>query len=443
MLGVEDGLDVGGVLGVRHLQIDSHGVQSLGGSVVVGEAGGGADDLVGLLGAAGGEGAGLGDDLGALFRDAPVDEVGGSLSLGRIHVDGQSGHGAQGGAGGSVGGVGVLDHAPVERGVGLGHVGLQGGDEPAAHGQHGALLVLESGRVVQGGGLQVAVVHADAVVLLRQHQVVGGLHEVIGAVHDGVLAVQDGEQGHAGTPGVVVGAVDLGVALAAGHLAGQSVILLHGQVVGGVGHAGGVEQVLVVEQDPEVIAEGHGVEVAVVGGQLLDGAAEIGGVAGQHVVHRGQVVQVDQVGVAGDVLDGQHVDVGSAGQLGGQNGHVIGRAQVQHLDGDVLMAGHIAVGHGLPVCGGLLVPDGPDQVGGAFRSGTGCGRGSRGGSGGGAGIAAAAGSKRSSAGNNGAGLQERTAGNLSHGVCLLEIFFFFFKTGGPHVLHAPASLPIL
>src|SRR5699024_8603918 len=136
---------------------------------------------------------------------------------------------------------------------------------------------------------------------------------------------------------------------------------------------------------------GHGVEVAVVGGQLLDGAAEIGGVAGQHVVHRGQVVQVDQVGVAGDVLDGQHVDVGSAGQLGGQNGHVIGRAQVQHLDGDVLMAGHIAVGHGLPVCGGLLVPDGPDQVGGAFRSGTGCGRGSRGGSGGGAGIAAAAG----------------------------------------------------
>ena len=46
-------------------------------------------------------------------------------------------------------------------------------------------------------------------------------------------------------------------------------------------------------------------------------------------------------------------------------------------------------------------------------------------------------------GNNGAGLQERTAGNLSHGVCLLEIFFFFFKTGGPHDLHAPASLPIL
>ena len=88
MLGVEDGLDVGGVLGVRHLQVDGHSVQSLGGSVVVGEAGGGADDLVGLLGAAGGEGAGLGDDLGALFRDAPVDEVGGSLSLGRIHVDG-------------------------------------------------------------------------------------------------------------------------------------------------------------------------------------------------------------------------------------------------------------------------------------------------------------------------------------------------------------------
>ena len=55
---------------------------------------------------------------------------------------------------------------------------------------------------------------------------------------------------------------------------------------------GSVEQVLVVVQHPEVAAERHGVEVAVIGGQLLDGAVEITGIAGQHLVQGLEVVPV-------------------------------------------------------------------------------------------------------------------------------------------------------
>ena len=209
---------------------------------------------------------------------------------------------------------------------------------------------------MQRRGLEVAVVHADAVLLLGNDHIVGGLHEVVGAVDDGVFAVQNGEQRSGRAPGVVVAAIDLGVAGAAGHLACQSIVIFHRQVIGGILHTGLIEQILVVVQHPEVAAEGHGVEVAVVGGQLLDGAVEIAGIAGQHLVQGLEVVQIDQVCVAGDILDGHDIQIGAAGQLGSQNGHVIAGAQIHHLDGHVLVACHVAVGHGLPVGSGLLIP---------------------------------------------------------------------------------------
>ena len=160
---------------------------------------------------------------------------------------------------------------------------------------------------MQRGGLEVAVVHADAVLLLGNDHIVGGLHEVVGAVDDGVLAIQNGEQRSGGAPSVVVAAIDLGIAGAAGHLAGQSIVILQRQVVGGILHTGSVEQILIVVQHPEVAAEGHGVEVAVIGSQLLDGAVEIAGVAGQHLVQGLEVIQIDEVCVAGNILDGHDI----------------------------------------------------------------------------------------------------------------------------------------
>lgn len=160
--------------------------------------------------------------LCALLGDTPVDEVGSGLCLGRIRVDGQAGHSAQRRTSLCTGGVRVLDDAPVELGLGILHVSFQRGDEPAAHVDHCALLVLKGCGVVQRRGLEVAVVHADAVLLLGNDHIVGGLHEVVGAVDDGVFAVQNGEQRSGRAPGVVVAAIDLGVAGAAGHLAGRA-----------------------------------------------------------------------------------------------------------------------------------------------------------------------------------------------------------------------------
>ena len=269
---------------------------------------------------------------------------------------------------------------------------------------------------MQRRGLEVAVVHADAVLLLGNDHIVGGFHEVVGAIDDGVLAVQNGEQRSGGAPGVVVAAVDLGVAGAAGHLAGQSVVILQRQVVGGVLHTGSIKQILVVVQHPEVAAEGHGVEVAVIGGQLLDGAVEIAGITGQHLIQRLEVVQIDQVCVAGDILDGHDIQIGAAGQLGSQNGHVIAGAQIHHLDGHVLVACHVAVGHGLPVGGGLLIPHRPLQGNRACGCGCSGGTGSGGSSGGACGRAAAGAQGNSSAAGCGSG-KERTTRDLFHKSC--------------------------
>ena len=419
MLGVQDGLNIRCVLGVGHFQIDVGGGQCIHGIAVLGEALGGLDDLGGSIGAAGREGTGLGDGLCALFGDTPVDEVGSGLCLGGIGVDGQTGHSAQRRTSLCTGGVRVLDDAPVELGLGILHVSFQRGNEPAAHVDHCALLVLKGCGVVQRRGLEVAVVHADAVLLLGNDHIVGGLHEVVFAVDDGVLAVQNGEQRSGGAPGVVVAAIDLGVAGAAGHLACQSIVIFHRQVIGGILHTGLIEQILVVVQHPEVAAEGHGVEVAVIGGQLLDGAVEIAGIAGQHLVQGLEVVQIDQVCVAGDILDGHDIQIGAAGQLGSQNGHVIAGAQIHHLDGHVLVACHVAVGHGLPVGGGLLIPHRPLQSNRACGCGCSGGTGSGGSSGGACGRAAAGAQGSSSAAGSGSG-KERTTRDLFHKCVLLQ-----------------------
>ncbi|MBY8852888.1 ABC transporter substrate-binding protein, partial [Saccharothrix sp. MB29] len=69
---------------------------------------------------------------------------------------------------------------------------------------------------------------------------------------------------HDRAPRVVVGAVDLARAVAPGQLPGQFGVLVPGQVLR-VGHAGPVEEPLVVVEHPEVVAVGQGEELAVHG----------------------------------------------------------------------------------------------------------------------------------------------------------------------------------
>ena len=228
---------------------------------------------------------------------------------------------------------------------------------------------------MQVGGLLLAVVGDDAVSLLGHDLLVVGLQEVVVAVNDGVLAVQNAEQRRGGAPGVVDVAVDAGLFV---DLADLGVKVGHRHIVGGVLDAGLIEDVLVVVDDPEVRAERNSVVVAVLGGQLIENAVELALIGGQLAAQRLQHTEVDQVGVAGDVLDGEDIQLAvAAGQLGSQLGHVIGRTQVSHLDGDVGVALHVAIGQGLPVGGGILIPQGPVQgdslVAGAGALGSGLG----------------------------------------------------------------------
>ena len=262
---------------------------------------------------------------------------------------------------------------------------------------------------MQAGGLLLAVVGDNAVSLLGQDLLVVRLQEVVVAVDNGVLAVQDAEQRGGRTPGVVDVAVDTGLFI---DLADLGVEVRHRHIVGGVLDTGLIEDVLVVVDDPEVRAERDSVIVAVLGSQLLQNAVELALVSGQLAAQGLEHAEVDQVGVAGDVLDGQNVQLTvAASQLGSQLGHVIGRAQVGHLDGDVGVALHIAVSQSLPVSSGVLIPQGPVQgdslVAGAGALGSGLGG-------------------RSGALRGGSGVSGRVAGTAAggqaqgHGTCQAE-----------------------
>ena len=260
---------------------------------------------------------------------------------------------------------------------------------------------------MQAGGLLLAVVGDNAVSLLGQDLLVVRLQEVVVAVDNGVLAVQDAEQRGGRTPGVVDVAVDTGLFI---DLADLGVEVRHRHIVGGVLDTGLIEDVLVVVDDPEVRAERDSVIVAVLCSQLLQNAVELALVSGQLAAQGLEHAEVDQVGVAGDVLDRQNVQLTvAAGQLGSQLGHVIGGAQVGHLDGDVGVALHIAVSQSLPVSSGVLIPQGPVQgdslVAGALGSGLG---------------------GRSGALRGGSGVSGRVAGTAAggqaqgHGTCQAE-----------------------
>ncbi|MNN87424.1 hypothetical protein D3C81_2049780 [compost metagenome] len=60
------------------------------------------------------------------------------------------------------------------------------------------------------GGFQSGIIHDDAVGLLLQDPLIGGLQEVVFPADNGILAVENAEQLNCAAPGVIVAAVNLG-----------------------------------------------------------------------------------------------------------------------------------------------------------------------------------------------------------------------------------------
>ena len=198
--------------------------------------------------------------------------------------------------------------------------------------------------------------HAGACFRQVEVQVIEVGQIIVFTVDQGVHAVADSPVDHGGQPGVVMAAVDaLG---SVGQLDGQVLVLFPGHVVGGIGDARIVEQGLVVEQHPEVGAEGQA------------GLDAVKGVAALHAHEAGQIIAValdvgvQGLGVAGlvpvqdvgDLFD--HEDVGGvvAGQHGAGLGAVILGSHVHILDGDAGVGGFESFLLGGVIGGGVDVP---------------------------------------------------------------------------------------
>ncbi|MNI63506.1 hypothetical protein D3C73_1188820 [compost metagenome] len=71
------------------------------------------------------------------------------------------------------------------------------------------------------------------------------------------------------------------------------------------------------------------------------------------------MVLLHQVGIARNILNGKNVEIRSAGELGAQHGHVVGRPEVHIFNRDIRMLFLVSVDQRLIVGGCFPVPQCP------------------------------------------------------------------------------------
>ena len=294
----------------------------------------------------------------------------------------------------------ILDDAEVD---GLDAVGrslsiilLHSSQEPGAHVAHGSLTVLKGTGVMQAGGLLLAVVGNNSILLFFQDHFVVRLQEVVVAIDDGVLAVQNAEQGNGGAPCMIDVAINTCFLT---YLANLGIPLFHGHIIGRILDVIGIKDILVVVDNPERRDKRDSVIVTVIRSQLLDNAVELRCINIQRSVQGLQNAQIDKVCITGDILDRNDIQLAiGTGQLGSQLRHIIGGAKVNHVKFDIGMASCVSISQCAPLGSRVLIPQCPSQgdslVAGAGALGSGLGgrsgalRGGSGVSGRGAGTAA-------------------------------------------------------
>src|SRR5690625_1228239 len=238
-------------------------------------------------------------------------------------------------------------------------LGEQGGDVPGAHEEHGGVLLTELRLVAQGVRGQGAVVDDRAGVLqVHGALVVGDEVFPVSREEVGVGHLRGGESLHGGVPGVLVGAggpveflADLGCGFA---------VVIPGPGAVGVVDPGVVEEVLVVVQEPRVLAVGDGVGGAInlVHVDPGDIVAEFGG----DVAHVEELVTVLVGEELVEVLHGVQVGSGSTGEVGDHLGVVVfpvGIFDEFYLDVRVLLGE--SVGKGLELGGRVQAPAGQGE----------------------------------------------------------------------------------
>ena len=204
---------------------------------------------------------------------------------------------------------------------------------------------------MQAGGLQIRIAHAGAGIFQILIQLVEVKQVVIVFVSQCIHAVAHSPVHHGGQPGVIMGSVD--ALILVGHLLGQISVLIPGHVIGGQFHTGSVEQILVVEQHPEVAAERNGI-LHTVHGVVYFSTYESGHIISVRIQRSCEALSlpVDQVV---NFLDHENVARVSAFEHGGRLHSVILGSDVHILDGDAGMGGFksILLGNQVRGCGGI------------------------------------------------------------------------------------------
>ena len=246
---------------------------------------------------------------------------------------------------------------------------------------------------MQAGGLLLAVVGNNSILLFFQNHFVVRLQEVVVAIDDGVLAVQNAEQGNGGAPCMIDVAINTCFLT---YLANLGIPLFHGHIIGRILDVIGIKDILIVVDNPERRDKRDSVIVTVIRSQLLDNAVELRCINIQRSVQWLQNTQIDKVCITGDILDRNDIQLAiGTGQLGSQLRHIIGGAKVNHVKFDIGMASCVSISQCAPLGSRVLIPQCPSQgdslVAGAGALGSGLGGRSsalRGGSGRVAGTAA-------------------------------------------------------
>ena len=322
--------------------------------------------------------AGVQTDLGSLgIGGDEGDEFGGFLGHLAVLVD----HIAVGEeVRGFLGVAGLHGDVPVKRAVaGKVREGPDAGDDHAQPAGLEQVPVAHAGHLLGGGH--------DVGLALHVHQVLQGLH-VSGGVH-GELGVVVVEQAAAVLAHHLVILVEADGVVIAEDIAAQGADalggghgVLPGPVVGGVGDARLVEEILVVDQHHVGEAVGHAVLLAV-GLESLERHLVVR--AGVDALGLDDAVQRQEralFGVGDKVFVVELKNVGrlAAGDLGGELGKIIVEAIALELDGDVGVLGGVGVDHLLEIlqvvarAGKLLKGDGDLFGGGGRRAAGGRGR---------------------------------------------------------------------
>ena len=350
MVGIQNIIDGGYVFRIRNFQIEIGHVQRFPARFIGGEAFQASNNTRNLIIHQSREVSCFRHYLRALFSGYPVDEVESGLFLIGHARYGQAGDGTKCGARFHAFGMRIFYHSPVAAEGGVIFAALKvcdhGGDKPGTHIHHSHVASGKGSGIVKPFSAEVCVVPADLIVFFLDNHIIIGFEEIIISVQDTVLPVKYAEKLYGASPGMVVCSVNLGTKSGIRHLPCQGVIFLKGHVVGGVIHACGIEDILIIKYDPEIIPEGKLIKLVVYGNLCIHTAvlAQVDPGLRYVIVQRLQRIFGNQRGIAGHILDGNHVKIrAAAGKLCGEYCHVVCGAKIRHFNFDIGMGRFVGI----------------------------------------------------------------------------------------------------